>query len=143
MISPDINSNTSRYVMNDPDMETIGGSGDFSELSRLKEKVRALERQNEMLKQTKNGDSAGDGAVDGAAARPRLSDEKIIDDIKLLEIEDLDDSEENWLLDVSRNQEEEEDECAWLRKDVMSPNSLAAARKKSLVNKLDDIAKSK
>ena len=68
MISPDINSNTSRYVMNDPDMETIGGSGDFSELSRLKEKVRALERQNEMLKQTKNGDSAGDGAVDLAEA---------------------------------------------------------------------------
>ena len=48
---------------------------------------------------------------------------------------------------MSKDNQEFEDlddsECSWLRKDVTSPNSLAAMRKKSLVNKLDDIAKSK
>ena len=103
-----------------------------------RDQVRALERQNKILKQSKPGDTEDDGAS---------SEDKIIEDIKLIEIECLDDSEENWLFDVSKDNQEFEDlddsECSWLRKDVTSPNSLAAMRKKSLVNKLDDIAKSK
>ena len=120
--------------MNDLDMEPMDGEiGDSNELLKLKEKVKALEKQNAILKQ-KEGDD-----VDGAVSTP-VGDEKIIEDIQLIEIEDLDESEGNWLLNVSDETADLEDECSWLRKDVMSPNTL---KKKSLVNKLDDIAKSK
>merc|ERR1719282_2231976 len=105
--------------------------GDSNELLKLKEKVKALEKQNAILKQ-KEGDD-----VDGAVSTP-IGDEKIIEDIQLIEIEDLDESEGNWLLNVSDETADLEDDCSWLRKDVMSPNTL---KKKSLVNKLDDIAK--
>lgn len=129
--------------MNELDMETLDSDlGDSSELMKLKEKVRALEKQNKMLKDTKPGDSENGASASG------LSDDKIIEDVKLIEIEDLDGSEDNWLLDVSKDnppefEELDDTDCSWLRKDVMSPDSLAAMKKKSLVNKLDDIAKSK
>ena len=95
-----------------------------------------------MLKDTKPGD------MENGALASGLLEDKIIEDVKLIEIEDLDDSEENWLLDVSKdNPPEFEDlndtDCSWLRKDVTSPDSLVAMKKKSLINKLDDIAKSK
>ena len=121
-------------------METVQST----ELLRLQEKVKALERQNAILKQSKTGDN-----IDGAEARAenpkRISiistgDE---DDIKLLEIEDLDGSEDNWLFDLSAGEHAGEEESDWLRADVTSPTSAVALKKKSLVNKLDDIARSK
>ena len=122
-------------------METVQST----ELLRLQEKVKALEGQNAILKQNKTGDN-----LDGAEARAGNSGQRcsIIstgdeDDIKLLEIEDLDESEDNWLFDLSAGDQAVEDECDWLRADVTSPTSAVALRKKSLVNKLDDIAKSK
>ena len=118
------------------DMETVQST----ELLRLQEKVKALERQNAILKQSKTGDN-----LDGAGATKRISiistgDE---DDIKLLEIEDIDEGEDNWLFGLSAGDQAEEDHCNWLRADVTSPTSAVALKKKSLVNKLDDIAKSK
>ena len=54
----------------------------------------------------------------------------------------LDGSEDNWLFDVSGGDQAGQDEGDWLRADVTSPTSAVALKKKSLVNKLDDIAKS-
>ena len=117
-----------------------------SELLRLQEKVKALERQNELLKQSKTGDSNGGAAVKRISIISTGDDE----DIKLLEMDDLEfgsgfGSEENWLFDLSNGEQGglEEDEGDWLKTAVMSPDSSTAAKKKSLVNKLDDIAKSK
>ena len=119
-----------------------GNKMESVELSRLKEKVRALERQNAMLKQNKNGENGE--SVDGAGAALNIeADQKMMEDIKLIDLDDIDGGEDNWLLDVSETDGALEDECSWLRKDVMSPESVAAIKKKSLVNKLDDIAKSK
>ena len=115
-------------------METVQST----ELLRLQEKVKALERQNAILKQSKTGDS-----TEGAGARISIISTGDEDDIKLLEIEDLDGSEDNWLFDLSEGDQAGEDECDWLRADVTSPTSAVALKKKSLVNKLDDIAKSK
>ena len=117
------------------DVETVQST----ELLRLQEKVKALERQNAILKQSKTGDN-----LYGAEAAKRISiistgDE---DDIKLLEIEDIDEGEDNWLFDLSAGDQAEEDHSDWLRADVTSPTSAVALKKKSLVNKLDDIAKS-
>jgi len=117
-----------------------GNKMESVELSRLKEKVRALERQNAMLKQNKNGENGE--SVDGAGAALNIeADQKMMEDIKLIDLDDIDGGEDNWLLDVSETDGALEDECSWLRKDVMSPDSVAALKKKSLVNKLDDIAK--
>ena len=114
------------------DMDEVmdGDMGDSSELSKLKEKVRALERQNALLKQTKTAD-------DGA----KCLDDKI-EDIQLLDMDELTNGDDNWLLNVGEEitDQDDDDDCAWLRQDMMSPNSL---KKKSLVNKLDDIAKRK
>ena len=114
------------------DMDEVmdGDMGDSSELSKLKEKVRALERQNALLKQTKTTD-------DGAKC---LDDN--IEDIQLLDMDELTNGDDNWLLNVGEENldQDDDDDCAWLRQDMMSPNSL---KKKSLVNKLDDIAKRK
>ena len=114
------------------DMDEVmdGDMGDSSELSKLKEKVRALERQNALLKQTKTTD-------DGAKC---LDDN--IEDIQLLDMDELTNGDDNWLLNFGEEitDQDDDDDCAWLRQDMMSPNSL---KKKSLVNKLDDIAKRK
>jgi len=117
-----------------------GNKMESVELSRLKEKVRALERQNAMLKQNTNGDN-GESVEGAGAATYSVADQKIIDDVKLIDLDDIDGGDDNWLLDVSETDGGLEDECSWLRKDVMSPDSMAALKKKSLVNKLDDIAK--
>ena len=105
---------------------------------KLAEKVKALERQNALLKTAKTGDN-----LDGAAARSSIISTGDEDDIKLLEIEDFDGSEDNWLFDLGNGDQAVEDESDWLRGDVTSPTSGVALKKKSLVNKLDDIAKSK
>ena len=134
--------NASRDLdMSTTDMEPVQSN----ELLRLQEKVKALERQNAILKQSKTGDN-----LDGAEATAETCAKRISmistgdeDDIKLLEIEDLDGSEDNWLFDVSGGDQAGQDEGDWLRADVTSPTSAVALKKKSLVNKLDDIAKSK
>ena len=126
--------------MSNSDMDAVQSS----ELLRLQEKVKALERQNAILKQSKTGDNVDEAEARGDNCAKRISiistgDE---DDIKLLEIEDLDGSEDNWLFDLSAGDQGGEDESDWLRADVTSPTSAVALKKKSLVNKLDDIAKS-
>ena len=65
--------------MSNSDMDAVQSS----ELLRLQEKVRALERQNEILKQSKTGEVEG-------AKRSSIISAGDDDDIKLLEIEDLD-----------------------------------------------------
>ena len=122
--------------MSNSDMEAVQSS----ELLRLQEKVKALERQNLLLKQRKTGDQTV-GSSDKRSSILSSGDE---DDIKLLEIEDTDGSEESWLFEL-RNVEERlgGEDCDWLRADVISPDGQGSAKKKSLVNKLDDIAKSK
>ena len=126
--------------MNDLDLD-MDEEIQSQEVIRLKEKVKALERQNALLKtKSKPGDN-GD-SVDGAAAVGDLVNDKVIEDIQLIDLDELDAGEDNWLLDVSQeDQDNQEDECSWLRSDVTSPSSIAALKKKSLVNKLDDIAK--
>ena len=120
--------------MSNSDMDAVQSS----ELLRLQEKVRALERQNEILKQSKTGEVEG-------AKRSSIISAGDDDDIKLLEIEDLDGSDENWLFEVTNGEEEVEgdEETDWLRADAISPASGGAGRKMSLISKLDDIAKSK
>ena len=123
-------------------METVQSN----ELLRLQEKVKALERQNAILKQTKTADNldGAEAAGENGVRRNSMISTGDEDDIKLLEIEDLDGSEEdNWLFDLSGGEQAGQDECDWLRADVTSPTSAVALKKKSLVNKLDDIAKSK
>jgi len=111
-----------------------------SELLRLQEKVRALERQNELLKTGKSSDLQG--AAGAAVKRTSILSTGDDEDIKLLDIEQLDGSEENWLFDLSNGEEGfDGEEVDWLRADVLSPDSAMALKKKSLVNKLDDIAK--
>ena len=127
--------------MNDLDLD-MDEEIQSQEVIRLKEKVKALERQNALLKtKSKPGDEDG---VDEAAAVADLVNDKVIEDIQLIDLDELDAGEDNWLLDVSQeDQDNQEDECSWLRSDVTSPSSIAALKKKSLVNKLDDIAKSR
>ena len=130
--------------MNDLDLD-IDEDIQSQEVLRLKEKVKALERQNALLKTTKPKPGDNGDTMDGAVATAGLAnDDKLIEEIQLIDLDELDAGEDNWLLDISQeNQDDPEDECSWLRSDVTSPNSIAALKKKSLVNKLDDIAKSR
>lgn len=121
--------------MSNSDMEAVQSS----ELLRLQEKVKALERQNLLLKQSKTGDQMTGGSSGKRSSILSSGDE---DDIKLLEIEDTDGSEESWLFELRDVEERVRGEdCDWLRADVISPETQGSAKKKSLVNKLDDIAK--
>ena len=134
----DINAKSSRQPdMSNSDMEAVQSS----ELLRLQEKVKALERQNLLLKQSKTGDQMTGGSSGKRSSILSSGDE---DDIKLLEIEDTDGSEESWVFELRDVEERVRGEdCDWLRADVISPETQGSAKKKSLVNKLDDIAKSK
>ena len=147
MISPDINANTGTVIM--------GDSAQPSELQKLQDKVRALERQNALLKQNQPVD-----AVDGAELA-KVGDNLLqkmskgnssssssavcdkIEDVKLIDIESLEGSEGNWLIDMDQDDGDAVDDIEWLRRDVESPSAIVAIKKKSLVNKLEDLARSK
>jgi len=145
MISPDINANTGTGIM--------GDNAQTSELQKLQDKVRALERQNAMLKQnqpldsvdgaelTKVGDNLLMKMAKGKSSSPPNAAGERIDDVKLIDIESLEGSEGNWLISMTQDDFESVDEIDWLRRDVESPSAMVAIKKKSLVNKLEDLAR--
>jgi len=131
----------------------MGDSAQPSELQKLQDKVRALERQNALLKQNQPVD-----AVDGAELA-KVGDNLLqkmskgnssssssavcdkIEDVKLIDIESLEGSEGNWLIDMDQDDGDAVDDIEWLRRDVESPSAIVAIKKKSLVNKLEDLAR--
>ena len=149
MISPDINANTGTEIM--------GDNAHPSELQKLQDKVRALERQNALLKQNQPLDT-----VDGAeltsvgdnlfmkmtkekSSSPQNAVSELVEDapFQLIDIDSLEGSEGSWLLSMDPDEFESVDEIDWLRKDVESPSAMVAIKKKSLVNKLEDLSRSK
>jgi len=145
MISPDINANTGTGIM--------GDNAQTTELQKLQDKVRALERQNALLKQnqpldsvdgaelTKVGDNLLMKMSRGKSSSTQNGAGERIDDVKLIDIEALEGSEGNWLISMDREDFESVDEIDWLRRDVESPSAMVAIKKKSLVNKLEDLAR--
>ena len=147
MISPDINANSGTEIM--------GDNAQTSELQKLQDKVRALERQNALLKQNQPVDSVdgaeltkvGDNLLQkmsklNSSSPPNTVCERI-EDVKLIDIESLEGSEGNWLISMEQEDVESIDDIDWLRRDVESPSAIVAIKKKSLVNKLEDLARSK
>lgn len=145
MISPDINANTGTEIM--------GDNAQTSELQKLQDKVRALERQNALLKQNQPVDSVdgaeltkvGDNLLQkmskgNSSSSPNTVCERI-EDVKLIDIESLEGSEGNWLISMDQEDVESIDDIDWLRRDVESPSAIVAIKKKSLVNKLEDLAR--
>eukprot|EP00092_Neocalanus_flemingeri_P028583 GFUD01031039.1.p1 GENE.GFUD01031039.1~~GFUD01031039.1.p1 ORF type:complete len:647 (-),score=115.24 GFUD01031039.1:694-2634(-) len=145
MISPDINANTGTGIM--------GDNAPSSELQKLQDKVRALEQQNALLKQnqpldsvdgaelTKVGDNLLSKMSGGKSSSPPNAAGERIEDVKLIDIESLEGSEGNWLISMDQDDFESVDEIDWLRRDVESPSAMVAIKKKSLVNKLEDLAR--
>ena len=147
MISPDINANTG--------IEIMGDNAQTSELQKLQDKVRALERQNALLKQNQPIDSV-DGAelattgdnllqkmAKGNASSSSSAVCERIEDVKLIDIESLEGTEGDWLISMDQEEVENLDDVDWLRRDVENPSAIVAIKKKSLVNKLEDLARSK
>merc|ERR1719232_2122116 len=64
-----------------------------------------------------------------------------IDDVKLIDIESLEGSEGDWLISMDQEEVENLDDVDWLRRDVENPSAIVAIKKKSLVNKLEDLAR--
>ena len=79
------------------------------EVTRLKEKVQALERQNALLKQNKNKSENKKIGVNS----------KMIEDIKLIDLEDFDGEDEKWLFDVTETNKAVEEELTFSRKDII------------------------
>jgi hypothetical protein len=145
MISPDINANTG--------IEIMGENAQTSELQKLQDKVRALERQNALLIQNQPIDS-GDGAElttvgdnllqkmskGNSSSSPGAVFERI-EDVKLIDINALEGSEGDWLISMDQEEAESIDDVDWLRSDIENPSAIVAIKKKSLVNKLEDLAR--
>jgi len=120
---------------------------DTGQLAKLQEKVRALERQNAALRQSKPAvepserERGGPGVAleretEGLNIKQDSSD---IMEASLIDIEGLNGSEGDWLCGepglVGPG-----DEVDWLRSDL-EESPVIAIKKKSLVNKLDDLAR--
>jgi len=142
MISPDINANTGTEIM--------GDNAQTSELQKLQDKVRALERQNALLKQNQPVDSVdgaeltkvGDNLLRKMSKGNSTSmSNTVCEDVKLIDIESLEGSEGDWLISMDQDEAESIDDVDWLRRDVESPSAIVAIKKKSLVNKLEDLAR--
>jgi len=105
-------------------------------LAQLQEKVRALERQNAALRQCQPTEN---GTVNGTKERTRPSSGEGIMDVSLIDLEQLEGTESDWLIGevgaVGPG-----DELDWLRRDKEESPSVAV-KKKSLVNKLEDLAR--
>jgi len=145
MISPDINANTG--------IEIMGDNAQTSELQKLQDKVRALERQNALLKQNQPIDSVdgaelattGDNLLQKMAKGNSSSSSTAvcerIEDVKLIDIESLEGTEGDWLISMDQEEVENLEDVDWLRRDVENPSAIVAIKKKSLVNKLEDLAR--
>jgi len=127
----------------EPAMSNAGSDntdGDTGQLAKLQEKVRALERQNAALRQNK---PPVEPSVNGAREREAVGNCKEeggdIMEASLIDIEGLNGSEGDWLCGepglVGPG-----DEVDWLRSDL-EESPVIAVKKKSLVNKLDDLAR--
>ena len=123
----------------------MGDMEDVSELQKLQDKVKALERQNAMLKQNQPVDSVDEAAFtkvgDRSKMRVNSNDCDQLEDVKLIDIESLEGSEGDWLVSMDKEEADEVDNLDWLRKDIESPSAIVAIKKKSLVNRLEDLAR--
>jgi len=142
LICPDLNANNGAIAKGgDTGMERT------SELQILQEKVRALERQNAELKQARRpseiesdekGRTLSDSDASGRTTKEG-SDSSVdslrLEDMKLIDVNSLEGEEGTWLVPVSGGGERE-----WLRGEVEATGALIV-NKKTLVNRLDDIAR--
>lgn len=140
LISRDLNANA-------------GMERNISEVQRLKEQVKALERKNFELQQRQHNRDSSDIDVEGGAGSSEeaggsrteedVSHDSVesikIDEMKLIDVDSLEGEEGSWLVtntDVGRGGERE-----WLREDVENNSTLEIVNKKTLVNRLDDLVR--
>jgi len=128
----------------EPEIVGDNTDGDDGQLAKLQEKVRALEKQNAALRQSKPTvesvnearERVGNKEEVGETNKEESSD---IMEASLIDIEGLNGSEGDWLCGepglVGPG-----DEVDWLRSDL-DESPVIAIKKKSLVNKLDDLAR--